>query len=169
MLLYACIMLRYAYIMLWDACIMLLLQLYTIYPGLGSGWVAYSMMEKDRNLLTHKRNSNNGLRSVVPRWHIGYRRRLTLGHNPMGIIQDRIALCDVLPCRGPGYVSLLRTQPHSCCRGRSVWPCGRILHRPGYVHLLRTQPHSCRSVAVWTHPPPVAHCGHTALYVICRG
>ena len=62
----------------------------------------------------------------------------------MGIIQARIALCGMLPCRGPGYVCLLRTQPHSCCRGRSVWPCGRILHRPGYVCLLCTQPHSCR-------------------------
>ena len=72
------------------------------------------------------------------------------GCNPMGIIQSRIALCGVLPCRGPGYVRLLRTQPHSCCRGRNVWPCGRILHRPGYVCLLRTQPHSChRGRTVW--------------------
>ena len=72
------------------------------------------------------------------------------GHNPMGIIQARIALCGMLPCRGPGYVRLLRTQPQSCCRGHSVWPCGRILHRPGYVCLLRTQPHSCcRGRSVW--------------------
>ena len=91
------------------------------------------------------------------------------GRNPMGIIQARIALRGVLPCRGPGYVCLLRTQPHSCRRGRTVWPCGCILHWHGYVRLLRPQPHSCRSVAVWTHPPPVAHCGHTALYVIYVG
>ena len=58
-----------------------------------------------------------------------------------------IALGGVLPCRGPG-LRLLRTQPHSCRRCCSVWPCG------------------WHGMLLCTQPPPVAHCGLTALYAM---
>ena len=45
---------------------------------------------------------------------------------------------------------LLRTQPHSCHRRRSVWPCG------------------WHGMLQCTQPPSVAHCSLTALYVICN-
>ena len=51
------------------------------------------------------------------------------------------------------WVRLLHTQPHSCHRCCSVWPCG------------------WHGMLLCTHaqPPLVAHCGLTALYVICIG
>ena len=77
---------------------------------------------------------------VCPCWY--HRRRLTLPQS-----YGHIALGGVLPCRGPG-LRLLRTQPHSCRRCCSVWPCG------------------WHGMLLCTQPPPVAHCGLTALYAM---
>ena len=46
------------------------------------------------------------------------------------------------------WVRLLRTQPHSCRRCCRVWPCG------------------WHGMLLCTQPPPVAHCGLTALYAM---
>ena len=64
--------------------------------------------------------------------------------NPMGTLLY-VACCHA--DLGPG-LRLLRTQSHSCRRCCSVWPCG------------------WHGMLLCTQPPPVAHCGLTALYAM---
>ena len=84
---------------------------------------------------------------VCPCW---YRHRLTLpwlGSQSYG--HNRSPHCSMWrAAMQRTWVRLLRTQPHSCHRCCSMWPCG------------------WHGMLLCTQPSPVVHCGLTALYAM---